>query len=247
MPVFTPSKLSTFHDILYPSSYYYAEKAKWNEYDDVHWEQKNGKLYWRGSTTGGYSEGGTWHFLLRQAIISKLQSDGFITVLVLERTEGDHNLSRWTAQSISKRIVAHRYDATFTEIKQCEPQDCADMQDFFGISPPVPQKEAWLNRYLLEMDGNALSGRFYALLESLSPPLKVAHFREWHLSRIVPWKHFIPLTATTNEYDEILRFFEEDQDGREIAERLAREGHEWAKQVVRKDDMEVYMFRLLLE
>lgn len=31
------------------------------------------------------------------------------------------------------------------------------------------------------------------------------------------------------------------------AERIATEGREWAEQVLRKADMEVYMFRLLLE
>ncbi|KAK6377016.1 hypothetical protein LTR64_000395 [Lithohypha guttulata] len=121
------------------------------------------------------------------------------------------------------------------------------MRDFFGSNALAPQKEAWTNRYLLDMDGNALSGRFYTLLESLSLPLKVAYYREWHMSRIIPWKHFVPLTATTDEYDEILRFFEEEDDGRRTAERLAIEGHEWVKNVARKEDMEVYMFRLLLE
>ena len=31
------------------------------------------------------------------------------------------------------------------------------------------------------------------------------------------------------------------------AERIARDGRDWAANVLRKEDMEVYMFRLLLE
>lgn len=33
----------------------------------------------------------------------------------------------------------------------------------------------------------------------------------------------------------------------EAAEQIAEEGREWAAKVLRKEDMEVYMFRLLLE
>lgn len=97
------------------------------------------------------------------------------------------------------------------------------------------------------MDGNSLSGRFYALLKSLSLPLKVAYYREWHAPRIFPWKHFVPLSATTDEYAEVLRYFEKEEEGQKIARDLAAAGREWAEKTVRKVDMEVYMFRLLLE
>lgn len=247
LPIFSPSKLSTFHDILYPSPYNYAEKTKWEESDSIRWSEKVPKLYWRGATSGGYSENGNWHYLLRQSVLSKLRPNG-TTQILLRDTEGNTDGSnQWRSKSIDREMVAHRYDTEFTEIKQCAIHDCAEMQEFFGSHPLAPQQEAWKSRYLLDMDGNALSGRFYALLQSLSLPLKVAYFREWHVSRIIPWKHYGPLTATTDEYDEILRFFEEEDKRREIAERIALEGHEWTAKVLRKEDMEVYMFRLLLE
>lgn len=97
------------------------------------------------------------------------------------------------------------------------------------------------------MDGNALSGRFYALLRSMSLPLKVAYYREWHSPRIFPWKHYVPLSATTEEYAEVLNYFEHDRVEKEIARNMALQGQEWAKKTTRKADMEVYMFRLLLE
>ncbi|KAJ9662873.1 hypothetical protein H2198_001101 [Neophaeococcomyces mojaviensis] len=245
VPVFTPSKLSTFHDILYPSPYYYAERTKYDEGSAVQWDQKTPKLYWRGATSGGYSEGGTWRKLFRQSILSKLASPGTTRVLIRENNES--NVGPWIGKDIERSTVAGHYDTKFTEIKQCAPEDCTEMREHFGSHPHAPQEESWKNRYLLDMDGNALSGRFYALLKSLSLPLKVAYYREWHAARIIPWKHYVPLSSTTDEYAEVLRYFEEEDGGQRIARDLASQGREWVDKVARKEDMEVYMFRLLLE
>ena len=97
------------------------------------------------------------------------------------------------------------------------------------------------------MDGNALSGRFYAFLKSRSLPLKLAYFREWHSERLFPWKHYVPVSSGTDEYAEVLRYFEQDDVGKRISRNLALDGRDWAKKVVRREDIQVYMFRLLLE
>ncbi|KPI35410.1 Beta-1,2-xylosyltransferase 1 [Cyphellophora attinorum] len=242
IPVFSPSKLSIFHDILYPSPYYYADRTQYDETSAVNWTDKRPCLYWRGATSGGYSQGGTWRTLLRQSILSKLMSPGRVRILTRSSDK-----SAWDVKTIPGFDVSHRYDTHFTEIKQCSPASCAAMRQHFGDHPHVPQEESWRNRYLLDMDGNALSGRFYALLKSWSLPMKVAYYREWHSPRIFPWKHYVPLSASTDEYAEVLRYFEEEENGKQIARTMAEQGREWAQKTVRQIDMQVYMFRLLLE
>jgi len=81
LPVFSPSKLSSFHDIPYPSPYYYAEKTVYDQDSAVEWDDKKPKLYWRGATSGGYSQGGSWRTLLRQSILSQLMSVDRVRVL----------------------------------------------------------------------------------------------------------------------------------------------------------------------
>ncbi|KAK6377017.1 hypothetical protein LTR64_000396 [Lithohypha guttulata] len=110
LPVFSPSKLSTFHDTLYPSPYYYAGKTKYDMSDSVQWNKKAPKLYWRGATSSGYSEGGTWRSLLRQSILAKLRPDGETRILVHENTDFDGSVPRWKAQLTSRETVARRYD-----------------------------------------------------------------------------------------------------------------------------------------
>jgi hypothetical protein len=70
-------------------------------------------------------------------------------------------------------------------------------------------------------------------------------FREWHDEWLFPWVHYIPLSLEGEDWYESVRYFE--QDAKEAAERIAGESREWARRVLRKEDMEVWMFRLLLE
>lgn len=250
VPIFSPSKMSTFNDILYPSPYYYAEITSYNESASMRWEDKQPKLWWRGATSGGYSQGSSWRQLLRQSVVAKLQS--LDTVKVLEQTKSDtggadDRSTSWTVREVSGKLVQDRFDAVITEIKQCDQYDCNQMYELFGYNTKVPQKEAWKYRYLLDMDGNALSGRFYALMKSNSLPFKLAYFREWHAERLFPWVHYVPVSAKTDEYTELIRYLEMETDGRNISGTLANEGQNWARRVLEKEDMQVYMFRLLLE
>lgn len=125
IPIFSPSKLSSFHDILYPSPYYYADRTVYDQDSGVPWDEKTPHLYWRGATSGGYSEGGTWRTLLRQSILSKLASPG--TVRLLYRETENLNEGSWTTKEIPGSDAAAQYDTKFTEVKQCAPAYCAEM------------------------------------------------------------------------------------------------------------------------
>ena len=250
VPVFSPSKLSSFHDILYPSAYYYTELAHYGEETGVPWDQKYSRLYWRGSTSSGFARDGSWPNMLRQSVAIKL-NPAYSTdpVHILQKTNASNHPSTaiWSSQEVPAAEFADRFDVQFTEIKNCEAADCNAQRKFFNVTAREPQEEAWKARYLLDMDGNAFSGRFYAFMRSHSLPLKLAYFREWHWERLRPWVHFVPISKEVREVPELIRYFEEEEEGQEIAIRLAASGHDWASKVLRKEDMEVWMFRLLLE
>ena len=59
--------------------------------------------------------------------------------------------------------------------------------------------------------------------------------------------HYIPLGMAGGEYIEAVRFFKEETDGEILAKRLAEGGSEWAGKVLRNEDLECWLFRLLLE
>lgn len=248
VPMFSMSHPSSFQDIPVPSPFYYEEVASFNPETTVPWESKKGQIYWRGGTTGGISRGGSWHNLQRQRVIGSLQRES--TQYVLERKEestcsigGDDG---WEVRTANHTELREYFNAHFVSIVDCD-EDCFDENMFFEVVDREDQSEAWKYRYLLDMDGHAYSGRFYAFMRSKSVPLKLTFFREWHENVLIPWVHYVPLNKDANEIPEIVRFFEQDPAGQEIARTIGEEGQSWAARTIRNDDMDVYMFRLMLE
>lgn len=243
-PIFSQSKLSSYADILYPSPWYWAGKVTYNETREVNWEKKTDRLYWRGSTTGGFSRAGGWRRQHRQKIVSDLNSRGNVKILENKARSGSQD---WQMSTAARSSFRRLFDVFFTSVGQCDPEDCEAQKQFFSIKDGVDQQGAWQYKYLLDIDGNAFSGRFYAFLASKSLPFKMAIFREWHEEWLKPWVHYVPLSLRGDEWVETVRFFDKEKTGQHEAEKMAYAGREWSKKVLRNQDLEVWFFRLLLE
>jgi Glycosyl transferase family 90 len=239
-PVFSQSKISSFQDILYPSPWYWVEKVPYDARKDHNWEAKENKMYWRGSTTGGFSRAGGWRRQHRQNFVKKINSPDTTKILTKSEQGG------WTTTEVSRKNYRDMFDVKFTFIGQCDPDDCDAQREFFEVVKPAAQQDAWAHKYLVDLDGNAFSGRYYAFLLSNSLVFKLSIFREWHDEWLKPWVHYVPLSFRGDEYVESVRYLL-SEDGRLQGPRLAKQGKEWAQKSLRKQDLEVWFFRLLLE
>ena len=244
IPIFSQSKVSSFQDILYPSPWYYMGRVKYEKEKDMSWETKQNNLYWRGSTTGGFSRDGGWRRQHRQRFLTKIQPQGKALILDWNNSTLPEN---WTEKEVAMGEVSHYFDVKFTHIGQCDPGDCDAQREYFGTVEPVNMFDAFASKYLLDIDGNAFSGRYYAWLLSRSLVYKLALFREWHDEWLRPWVHYIPLGLRGNEYVESVKYFDQEESGRVEAKKIADGSRDWAQKVLRNDDMEVWYFRLLLE
>jgi hypothetical protein len=124
------------------------------------------------------------------------------------------------------------------------------MSHQFKISAPLSMKAQYSWKYLPDIDGNSLSGRFRAFLTSNSCVMKATIFKEWHDHRLMPWVHFVPLDITLRDLWSTMAYFlgfagspAHDVEG----ERIAMEGRLWAEKVMRKEDILLYVHRVLLE
>ncbi|KAL4922687.1 hypothetical protein BDW62DRAFT_207379 [Aspergillus aurantiobrunneus] len=207
-PVFSQSKVSTFQDILYPSPWYWAKKVPYIKEKDYQWEAKIDKLYWRGSTTGGFSKGGGWRRHHRQLLVGNINA--LNTAKVLTRNDN----RQWEPKEVSRSSYHGLFDVQFTSVGQCDRNDCAAQREFFNVTEPVEQQEAWAYKYLMDIDGNAFSGRYHAFLESNSLVCKVALFREWHDDTLKPWVHYVPLSLKGDEFVETMRYFTSEEEAR---------------------------------
>ncbi|RDW70156.1 hypothetical protein BP5796_08553 [Coleophoma crateriformis] len=245
-PIFSQSKISSFSDILYPSPWYWYGKVPYDDSADYAWTEKKDSFYWRGSTTGGFSRDGGWRRQHRQKIVTKINAVDQAKILV-NRSPTPEGKEDWQIKSVPRSEFKDIMDIYFSHVGQCDEGDCDAQKEFFTIKKTAEQQDAWKYKYLLDMDGNAFSGRFHAFLKSKSLVYKMAVFREWHEEWLKPWVHFIPLSLRGDEWVEAVRWFAGETTGKKEAERIALQGRDWANRVLRNEDMEVWFFRLLLE
>ncbi|KAG6278788.1 hypothetical protein E4U47_004773 [Claviceps purpurea] len=270
-PIFSQSKISSYNDIIYPSPWYWYNKVQYEPEHDVLWDEKASALYWRGSTTGGFSRNGGWRRQHRQHFVKKINDAGRRAKIMMpfneqqkpqeekakakgEEDEEEVNISShqaspptWAAAEVPRADYISLTDVAFSHIGQCDPGDCDAQRAFFNVTDHVNQTQAWHYKYLLDMDGNAFSGRFLAFLQSMSLTFKFALFREWHNEWLAPWVHYVPLSLQGDDWLETVRFFNESSLGAGDAVVMAQESREWAGKAMRKEDMEAWFFRLLLE
>jgi Glycosyl transferase family 90 len=244
-PVFSQSKISSFQDILYPSPWYWAGRVVYDSRKDHSWGSKNNSMYWRGTSTGGFSRDGGWRRQHRQQFVKKINAKD--KALRLEHNGKTDAAGEWVQKEISRQDLKDNFDVHFTGIGQCDPGDCDAQKEYFELAPPVDMNDAFKYKYLLDIDGNAFSGRYYAFLLSKSLVYKLAIFREWHDEWLKAWVHYIPLSWRGDEYVESIRYFDQEEVGKVQAKKVADQGQDWAGQVLRNEDLEVWYFRLLLE
>ncbi|KAK7990215.1 hypothetical protein PG989_010530 [Apiospora arundinis] len=265
-PMFGGSKLAVNNEILLPAPMYWKEEERFtgDGYQGGPWSDKMDGVIWRGVATGGRNKENNWKSFQRHRFVS--MNNG----TKLARAEADveapinfamplpeYNLA---AQKEAKlgQWVRETTDVAFTELmcddkleKNKEWGHCVYTDPYFEIELGQPLSYQFDFKYLPDIDGNSFSGRYLGFLRSTSLPIKSTLFREWHDSRLFAWKHFVPMDARFGDYYGILEYFMGYGDKVKAhdaeAEKIATAGKEWAEKVLRKEDMQVYVLRLLLE
>ncbi|KAJ5724641.1 hypothetical protein N7493_006369 [Penicillium malachiteum] len=130
----------------------------------------------------------------------------------------------WTLRQEKDPELSDYFNAHFVDIVNCG-EDCDGEKAYFNTVDRDEPAEAW----------------------NKSVPLKLTFFREWHENILTPWVHYVPLNKDGDEIPEIVCFFEQDPAGQKIARDIGEGGQLWANKAIRNDDMDVYMFRLMLE
>ncbi|EGD89952.2 hypothetical protein H112_02422 [Trichophyton rubrum D6] len=265
LPVFSQSKVFGFNDVLYPSAWNYLEKARYNPSDenpDPCYEDKENTIFWRGTTSEGFSETGEWQGMARQRLLHLANNNtNPVSVLLPRRTEGIYSYYTFSPSAISQSIGANVSIGIAEDVARCGGKDCSIQRRELGITNRVQFDEHWRHRFLFDLDGAGFSGRFLPFLQSNCLPFRTAIFRQWFDTRIMPWLHFVPQDIRFHDFWSTLGYFAGvrtvDEAGKVTkvlmkphhreGRIIAREGRKWAEESLRKEDMEIYLFRLLLE
>ncbi|KAJ1301269.1 hypothetical protein OPQ81_003676 [Rhizoctonia solani] len=284
-PVLSPAKAPGFSDLVIPSHYYYASTKRYTYgYDSINtvvkdiddmehpWDRKVDKIFWRGATTGGGSS--------PPGFMAQYQRHRFVR---MTSSESEHNRTvvyahpsrpnEYFAHKVPhKELNAHMVDAAFTKAVGCQhyPTGCAGMMKEMRFTQPVALGEHWKYKYVLDLDGQSYSARFFAFLASHSAVMKATVYREFWSDWIVPWVHYIPLSGGYDELYNIHAFFsppsatmsaiaksensnvtdtvqKELSEGDALLKKIGLAGRTWKRTNGRTVDMEAYVYRLCLE
>ncbi|KAH7249514.1 hypothetical protein MRS44_007197 [Fusarium solani] len=260
-PMFGGSKLAINNEILLPPPIYWKgeERFTGGEDNDVDWKDKTSKVIWRGVATGGRNKADNWRGFHRHRFVSMNNETKVSSVeaglAVPENFVLPSEKYNLKAQSQGRlgEWIGEWSEVGFVDL-MCHPNNdegtCWYTDHYFKKVEGMKMHDQFDYKYLPDIDGNSFSGRYLGFLNSTSLPIKATLFREWHDSRLVPWVHFVPMDNRFQDFYGIMEYFlgYKDISGHDkVAEKIALEGRDWAEKVLRKEDMQIYVLRLLLE
>ncbi|KAJ6037373.1 hypothetical protein N7540_001652 [Penicillium herquei] len=270
IPIFSQSAVKGFSDILFPSPWNYIDKVKYDPspaHPDPSFDTKENSIYWAGSTSEGFSHHGEWKGMPRQRFVHLVNNntDNQVSVLL---PHGPHfyKYEIMNGNDPIEKLDLRANVHLVNPITRCD--DCDEQKDEMGTVSWVDFQDHWSHRFLFDLDGAGFSGRFLPFLQSHSLPFKTGLFRQWYDSRIISWFHFVPVDIRLHGFWSTLAYFagvsdpninenEPQQDSSRGITRMdahfeqgrwiGEQGRKWTEIALRKEDMEIYFFRLLLE
>ena len=259
-PMFGGSKLPMNNEILLPPAMYWTDDPFYSggEAHGGDWEYKEDKIIWRGAASGGRNKRENWTRFQRHRFVAMMNGSS-VELAEMSTTpppnfEIPHSgLYNLTAISLGRWVESFA-DAGFVHLlcfPDTRPPFCDYTDAWFEIADSKPMKAQYGYKYLPDIDGNSFSGRYRGFLGSTSLPLKATIYDEWHDSRLMPWVHFVPMDNTFIDVYGIMEYFLGNGEAKaghdDVAREIALEGKAWAETVLRREDMQVHVFRLLLE
>lgn len=268
-PMFGGSKLAVNNEILLPAPMYWNEEERFTGGGEkgVSWAQKQNGVVWRGVATGGRNRPENWRAFQRHRFVA--MNNGTKIARAEDWTELPLNFE---LPSATYDLAAQKHpgpqkprtrlgewvdawsDVAFVDLMCAEQEpegQCYYTAPHYSVELGITMAEQFDWKYLPDIDGNSFSGRYLGFLRSTSLPIKATVYKEWHDSRLVAWKHFVPMDNRYGDWYGIMEYFlgfGDDKPAHDAqAERIASAGKEWAERVLRREDMQIYTLRLLLE
>ncbi|WRT67758.1 uncharacterized protein IL334_004730 [Kwoniella shivajii] len=228
------------------------------------WEEKtDNRLFWRGSTTGGYGGQRDWkeshrmrlHLMVNGPKGGDTWWNQQLREIIVPDGEGGYKTVRRWERVLSKAYADVKLSGQPVQCPNAEV--CQQVSNTIEFGDKVWPDQAAAFKYNLDVDGNGWSSRFHRLLSSGSPVIKFTMFPEWHMEWLTPWYHYIPLKPDYSDLYDIMAFFVGPVDeagnidttkGHDyLAQKIGEAGQKFALEHWSWVDMQAYTFRLLLE
>lgn len=261
LPLFSRSKTGSFNDILIPL----VRPNVNEEVDPIAFDGKINRAFWQGNITNTrFLTHQSTHGGHRQRLVhlaNNASSVDSVSIIVGFETGGEKDKQvKFHYEDIQAQAINSHLPLSFsfTHSGPCETADCQLIQQEFGFE----EQGTYIDkRYAVLLDTpDGPSPDLLPVLRSNSVPMMSSIFREWYTERLMPWVHFVPIDPRYHGLHSTLSYFiglkyrgrlngspQVTESRKEDSRWIAAESRKWANKALRKEDMEVYLFRLLLE
>ncbi|UNI23671.1 hypothetical protein JDV02_009477 [Purpureocillium takamizusanense] len=256
LPLFGPSKTDNFGDIVIPipKSRLVQPDSSW------HFPRRYDSLFWRGSAgedaQNGQALRGSHKFRLLHLT---RKPGGRDEVRMVLPTPGKTDQFRTERVAAAEASNAMPFAVGIDDYSGCKGKNCELLKSAFGTETKTEEPLEY--RYVLLTDeDNGPPTQMLRTMQSGSVPFVSTIFRTWYTERIQPWLHFVPIDVRYHALHTTLSYFTGTEDrpkmnGRDTALRgrigdaewISQQGQRWAAKALGNRDMEIYLFRLLLE
>ncbi|KAK8064916.1 capsular associated protein [Apiospora phragmitis] len=259
------SKTDIFNDIIIPL----LQPNVKHEQDTTTFDDKTNALFWRDEPLTELITHQSFHGGQRSRMVyltNNASATDEVPLLIGDNYGKELKFAYETVKT-SEANDLFTIKTSFTAPEKCEDQACQLAQAQFGfVAPPTDPEEkpdvAVDHRYVMLLDTpDGPPPNLLGALRSNGVPFLSSIFREWYTERLMPWTHFVPVDLRFHGLHSTLAYFVGLKDrgrvnGRErdaMADRtedarwIAEQGRKWAEKAIRREDMEIYLFRLLLE
>lgn len=263
-PLMVLSKFANNNELLTVPLQAYKNLSDVSLTESPPWDEKTeNKLFWRGSTTGGFNHQRPWEESHRTRLhfdINGEKGKEYELQDKMEEVMMPDGKGGFVIRKYDKAVLRDAYmNVGLTGPPgQCKSTNlCEALEEKIEFMDRVDPRKGAQYKYALDVDGNGWSSRFYRLLTSGSVVLKMTIFPEWNTDWLTPWLHYIPIKVDYSDLYDTMAFFAGPigPDGKvdsalgheALAKQIAEAGQEFAKEHWRWEVMQAYMFRLLLE
>ncbi|KAI0390292.1 hypothetical protein F5Y17DRAFT_72216 [Xylariaceae sp. FL0594] len=258
LPLFSGAKTESFNDILIP----FTRPTTNLDPGTRSFQQKQDVVMWQGNT-GDFpavtreSLHGSHRLRLVHLVQNATKEDSIPMLLGIGVEENSRFRYEDVPTEEANSILPLHFSLTEPP-EGCLTDTCELLRNEFGATAPVTEIDS---RYVLLLDSNnGPSPDVLPTLRSTSVPVLSTIFQQWFTERLMPWVHFIPVDVRYHALHSTMSYFV-GLDGRgslngrrqitpgrtEDAKWISEQGRKWAEKALRKEDMQVYLFRLLLE
>ncbi|KAF9878642.1 capsular associated protein [Colletotrichum karsti] len=257
IPVFGRSKADGFNDILIPLVPLVEEGPDLNK----PFRQRKDELYWRGTIgdqpISDEALRGSHKNRLVHLVNNATAADD-VTMMLVAPAQKNYFAYEPVRATEANALLPFNIGISNYE---CDGPACDVARAELGLRPD-DGLDPLEHRYVFLLDEDSAPPRdlLRTIRSSGSVPFLTSVFGEWYSERIVPWLHFVPVDLRYHALHSTLAYFvglkgRGKVNGREVetesrwedGEWIATQGKRWADQALRREDMEIYLFRLLLE